>query len=173
MSPPPNEVYTVFSFIGFVLCTIPLYWHLEGKRGSTTHVIAVLILKLDRVAWNVGTCLYMTWTGLGCLFQCVNSIVWNKNMIDRAPVYCDICTSFSYALSLRSLTLRHATATHIQIALNVAVPASSLCINRQLYRAASMKTAGTTDIEKRRILICDLLIGVGIPVLQMVAGECA
>jgi hypothetical protein len=23
--------------------------------------------------------------------QCINSIVWNKNMIDRAPVYCDIC----------------------------------------------------------------------------------
>ena len=31
MSPPPNDVYTVFSFIGFVLCAIPLYWHLEGN----------------------------------------------------------------------------------------------------------------------------------------------
>jgi hypothetical protein len=30
MSPPPNEVYTAFSFVGFVLCIIPLYWHLEG-----------------------------------------------------------------------------------------------------------------------------------------------
>jgi hypothetical protein len=30
MSPPPNEVYTAFSFIGFVLCAIPLYWHLKG-----------------------------------------------------------------------------------------------------------------------------------------------
>ena len=30
MSPPPNGVFTAFSFIGFVLCTIPLYWHLEG-----------------------------------------------------------------------------------------------------------------------------------------------
>jgi hypothetical protein len=30
MSPPPNELYTVFSFIGFVLCAIPFYWHLEG-----------------------------------------------------------------------------------------------------------------------------------------------
>jgi hypothetical protein len=28
---PPNEVYTAFSFIGFVLCAIPLYWHLEGN----------------------------------------------------------------------------------------------------------------------------------------------
>jgi hypothetical protein len=30
MSPPPNEVYTAFSFIGFVFCAIPFYWHLEG-----------------------------------------------------------------------------------------------------------------------------------------------
>jgi hypothetical protein len=34
-----------------------------------------------------------------------------------------------------------------------------------------MKTAGTTDAEKRRNLIYDLLIGVGIPVLQMIVGE--
>jgi hypothetical protein len=72
-----------------------------------------------------------------------------------------------------SLTLRHTAAIHIQIALNVAVPASSLCINRQLYKAARMKTAGITDVEKRRNLIYDLLIGVGIPVLQMIVGECA
>ena len=41
MSAPPNEVYTAFSFIGFVLCAIPLYWHLEGTwkyaRGWSTH----------------------------------------------------------------------------------------------------------------------------------------
>jgi hypothetical protein len=35
-----------------------------------------------------------------------------------------------------------------------------------------MKTAGITDVEKRRNLIYDLLIGIGIPVLQMIAGEC-
>jgi len=36
-----------------------------------------------------------------------------------------------------------------------------------------MKSAGTTDAENRRILIIDLLIGVGIPVLQMVFREYA
>ena len=36
-----------------------------------------------------------------------------------------------------------------------------------------MKTAGITDVEKRRNLRYDLLIGVGIPVLQMIAGKCA
>jgi pheromone a factor receptor len=60
------------------------------------------------------------------------------------------------------------TATRIQVALNVAIPATSLCINRLLYRIARMKNA-----ENRRIVVIDLLIGVGIPVLQMIARECA
>jgi pheromone a factor receptor len=28
--PSVNEFYAAFSFIGFVLCAIPFYWHLEG-----------------------------------------------------------------------------------------------------------------------------------------------
>ena len=36
-----------------------------------------------------------------------------------------------------------------------------------------MKSAGTTDAENRRIVIIDLLIGVGIPVFRMVSRECA
>ena len=39
--------------------------------------------------------------------QCINSIIWNKNMINRVPVYCDICNSFN-ALSFEcSFTLFH------------------------------------------------------------------
>jgi len=133
-STPPNELYTVFSFIGFVLCAIPFYWHLE--------------------AWNAGTCLYMAWTGLGCLMQCINSIVWNNNMIDKAPVYCDI--------SIR-----------IQVALNVAIPACSLCITRRLYKIATRKVMMPTGAEKRRAVITDVLIGFGIPILQIVLREYA
>ncbi len=35
-----------------------------------------------------------------------------------------------------------------------------------------MRTAGVTDVEKRRNLIFDLF-GIGIPFLQMITGECA
>ena len=35
MQPPPNELYTAFSFIGFVLCAIPIYWHFEGQLYCT------------------------------------------------------------------------------------------------------------------------------------------
>jgi len=128
--PPPNEVYTAFSFIGFVMCAIPFGWHLE--------------------AWNTGTCLYMAWAGIGCLVQCINSIIWNHNMVIRAKVYCDI-------------------AIRIQVALNVAIPACSLCINRRLYKIANMKAVMITRSEKRRAVIVDLLIGIGIPILEMIA----
>jgi pheromone a factor receptor len=73
----------------------------------------------------------------------------------------------------RSLILRYPTATRIQVALNVAIPASSLCINRRLYKIAKMKVVGMTDEEKRRAIACDLLIGVGLPILQIIARECA
>ena len=70
-------------------------------------------------------------------------------------------------------TLLHPTAIHIQVALNAAIPACSLCINRRLYKIATMKAVVLTDALRRRALIHDLLIGVGIPILQIIAGECA
>ncbi|KAI0256501.1 hypothetical protein BJV78DRAFT_284161 [Lactifluus subvellereus] len=38
---------------------------------------------------------------------------------------------------LPKCSLMDSTATHIQIGLNVAIPACSLCINRQLYKIAT------------------------------------
>ena len=114
----------------------------------------------------------MIWTALGCLFQGINSIVWNKNMINRVPVYCDICKSVDPLFIERSLTLYHRTATRFQVALNVAIPACSLCINRRLYKVATAKVMMPSDDEKRRAVIQDLLIGVGLPILQIIAREC-
>lgn len=47
--------------------------------------------NLTHLAWNTGTCLYMIWTGLACLNQFINSIVWNRNAINWSPTWCDIC----------------------------------------------------------------------------------
>ncbi|KAJ3849074.1 pheromone receptor [Lentinula lateritia] len=69
-SDPTYPLFPVLAFIGFVLCAIPLSWHLQ--------------------AWNSGTCAFMIWTGLTCLVTCVNSIVWAQNALNVAPVWCDI-----------------------------------------------------------------------------------
>ncbi|KAK7025127.1 pheromone B alpha 1 receptor [Favolaschia claudopus] len=125
---PPNWVFSMFAFIGFLCSTIPLPWHLE--------------------AWNTGTCLYMIWTATACLVLFINSIVWNGNVIDWAPAWCDI-------------------STHFLNGFNLAIPAASLCINRRLYQIASVRTVTKTRAERRRAIIIDLLIGLGLPLLQI------
>ncbi|KAF9007127.1 pheromone A receptor-domain-containing protein [Cyathus striatus] len=119
---PTYPLFPVFAFLGFVLVLIPLPWHFQ--------------------AWNSGTCLFMIWTGLGCLNLFINSIVWHGNAIDKAPVWCDISTRFTVGLS-------------------VAIPAASLCINRRLYKIASCTTAHMARAHKKRAVMIDLLIGLG------------
>ncbi|KAG2056536.1 STE3-domain-containing protein [Suillus hirtellus] len=125
----PDWVFSMFAFLGFLCCMIPLPWHLE--------------------AWNTGTCLYMIWTGLSCLIQFINSIVWRGNVINWAPVWCDISVKF-------------------MIGSSVAIPACSLCINRRLYHIASVSSVTKTRAQKRRDIMTDLAIGAGIPVLEMI-----
>ncbi|KAG6329401.1 hypothetical protein ID866_9688 [Astraeus odoratus] len=129
MGDPPNWFFSTCAFIGFVFVTIPLPWHLE--------------------AWNTGTCLYMIWTGLGCLNQFINSVVWNSDVINKAPVWCDISTKFIVGSA-------------------VGIPASSLCINRRLYYIVSVDSVTKTRAEKRRDVLVDLGIGLGLPFLEMI-----
>lgn len=126
---PPNWVFSTFSFIGFVMCMIPLTWHLQ--------------------AMNTGTVMYMIWNGLGCLNFFINSIMFNGSVENVAPIWCDISTRFSIGQS-------------------VAVPVAALCINRRLYLISSSNTVMTTKAEKRRSVMVDLAICLGIPILQMI-----
>ncbi|TDL13806.1 fungal pheromone STE3G-protein-coupled receptor [Rickenella mellea] len=125
---PTYPLYPIFAFICFVLVLIPLPWHLQ--------------------AWNTGTCMYMIWTGVVCLIQFVNSIIWHGNAINKAPIYCDI-------------------ATRIVLGAGVALPACSLCIQRCLHRITNSKTVTSTKEQKIRIVIIDLCICLGFPLLIM------
>lgn len=125
----PNYVFSIFAFVGFIISMVPLPWHLE--------------------AWNIGTCSYMLWVGVGCLMYFVNSIVWNGNAINWAPVWCDISSRYI-------------------IALTVAIPICSLCINRRLYYIATSDTVMHSKKEKRRAIIIDLTMCIGVPVLEMI-----
>ncbi|RDB18297.1 Pheromone B alpha 3 receptor [Hypsizygus marmoreus] len=111
-------------------------------------VLVLIPLPWHFQAWNSGTCLFMIWTAIGSLNLFINSIIWHNNAIDWAPVWCDI-------------------STRLTVGLSVAIPAASLCINRRLYKIASCQIATITRAHKRRAVMVDLLIGLGIPVLQM------
>ncbi|KAF8884493.1 STE3-like pheromone receptor [Infundibulicybe gibba] len=128
MADPSYPAFSIFAFLGFVLVLVPLPWHLQ--------------------AWNSGTCLFMIWTAIGCLNLFINSIVWHGNIIDWAPIWCDI-------------------STRLIVGISVAIPAASLCINRRLYHIASCQTVSITMAHKRRMVMIDLAIGLGIPALQM------
>ncbi|KAF9459379.1 pheromone receptor [Collybia nuda] len=125
----PNYVFSIFAFIGFVLAIIPLRWHLDS--------------------WNAGTCLYMLWTAIACLNQFINSIVWDGNVINHAPIWCDI--------SIR-----------IILGASMAIPAASLCINRRLYRISRLTTVKITKAEKLRDIGVDLAIALGVPILFII-----
>ncbi|THU83826.1 STE3-like pheromone receptor [Dendrothele bispora CBS 962.96] len=111
-------------------------------------ILVLVPLPWHLQAWNSGTCLFMIWTALGCLNQFINSVVWRNDAIDRAPYWCDISTALT-------------------VAINVAIPATSLCINRRLYNIASCQTASISKADKRRQVMIDLAIGIGLPILQL------
>ncbi|KAJ7643062.1 putative fungal pheromone GPCR, STE3-type [Mycena polygramma] len=91
----------------------------------------------------------MIWTALACFNNFINAVVWHNNITDWAPVWCDI-------------------STRITVGVSVAIPAASLCTNRRLYKIAACQTVSITKAQKRRIVMVDCAIGVGIPVLQMI-----
>ncbi|KAF9494768.1 pheromone receptor [Pleurotus eryngii] len=119
-----------------------------------TFILVLIPLPWHFQAWNSGTCLYMIWTAIGCLNYFVNSVVWHANAIDWAPIWCDI-------------------STRLTVGLSVAIPAASLCINRRLYKIASVQTVSISRVlsiwllQKRRAVMTDLAIGLGIPFTQM------
>lgn len=50
----------------------------------------------------------------------------------------------------------------------VGIPCAALCIQRRLYLISTIRSVTTTKQEKRRAVLVDLAIGLGIPLLQMV-----
>ena len=50
----------------------------------------------------------------------------------------------------------------------MAVSAASLCINRRLYHIACIRVVTPTKADRRRAIMVDLAIGLGIPVLVMI-----
>jgi pheromone a factor receptor len=158
-------------FLSLASCCVLFPFTGTFKVSYNVRMVQVQSARIHGLAWNTGTCMFMVWTALGCLTSCINSIVWNKNVINRAPVYCDIGKTLMGCSSKRSLT--DSTVTRIQAGLNVAMPACSLCINRRLYKIASSNPVMATREEKRRAVVVDLLICLGIPILGMVARKCA
>ncbi|KIM89832.1 hypothetical protein PILCRDRAFT_198438 [Piloderma croceum F 1598] len=142
----PNYIVSTLSFIGFILLMIPFPWHWKSVCSRSLSG-ACLLVNLEMTASNRGTCLYIVWAALGCLNQFINSVVWDKNVINRAPVWCDI-------------------STRIAIGISIAIPAASLCIMRHLYQIMCLRSINLS--KKRRTIVIDVAIGLGLPLLGII-----
>jgi len=100
-------------------------------------------------AWNVGSILFLAWIGLSCLSLGINSIIWNHNTVNWAPVWCDITSRFNIGIS-------------------IAIPAVVLCINRRLYLLASPTSVLPSEVDKRREIMIDIAIGIGLPIIVII-----
>ncbi|KAF8200240.1 STE3-like pheromone receptor [Pholiota molesta] len=112
-------------------------------------IASIIPLPWHIQAWNSGTCAFMIWTALACLNSFVNSIVWAGNVSNPAPVWCDI-------------------SSKLIIGVSVGIPAATLCISRRLYYLTAGNTASITREDKRRMVLIDLCIAVGMPVIIMI-----
>lgn len=111
-------------------------------------IVVLIPLPWHLQAWNAGTCMYIVWTALACLLQFVNSVVWRNNALNVAPVWCDI-------------------STKLLLGAGVGIPAAGLCISRRLYKIAVIKSVAVTRGDKRRAVMVDLGITIGLPVMVM------
>ncbi|KAH9916395.1 STE3-domain-containing protein [Epithele typhae] len=123
--------------------------NIEAAFSLLAFILICIPLYWHLEAWNVGCVLYIFWMGTQNLIQFIDKVVWRDNAINVAPVYCDI-------------------TTHFTIGSSIGVVCASLVINRRLYHIANISAVSITRADKRRNMITDLAIGVGIPIISMI-----
>jgi len=104
------------------------------------------VRKIGLPVWG-----YALWIAVYYDFQMfVNSIIWRNNVNTVAPVWCDIMTK-------------------IQVGANVAPQACALLICICLFNVTRHRGApiGSNNAKKRRGLVVDILLVIGLPILYM------
>ncbi|OBZ74837.1 Pheromone B alpha 3 receptor [Grifola frondosa] len=128
-------------------------WEVQGEIYAAFALLGFILVCIPLYwhmeAWNVGCVLYIFFVGTECLIKFINTVVWRNNAINWAPVYCDITTRFRLAVSIGVCT-------------------ASLIINRRLYKIATVSSVSISRSDKRRAVLVDCAIGLGIPALAVI-----
>ncbi|KIK96527.1 hypothetical protein PAXRUDRAFT_771011 [Paxillus rubicundulus Ve08.2h10] len=122
---PPNSLFPVFSLVGALLVAIPRPRHSQAIS-------------------NLRTSLLMVRTEVACLVQFTNSIRWNHNVENWAPVWCDLCSLIRTRL----------------LAVGVALATTALCVNRRLYMIVTLHQRRN---EKTFDVLFELYLGLVVP----------
>ncbi|EGO03559.1 hypothetical protein SERLA73DRAFT_175068 [Serpula lacrymans var. lacrymans S7.3] len=127
-----NRIFSGFAFIGFVLVSVLLPLHVKAR--------------------NIGTCALIIWIGLLCFNGFVNSIIWDHNFTDWAPVWCDI-------------------SSRLILGGAIGVQSACLYIARYLYiltRKSITNRLNQKQARHWRAVMGDYFLIIGIPVLYIV-----
>ncbi|KAG9097622.1 hypothetical protein FRC06_007359 [Ceratobasidium sp. 370] len=111
-------------------------------------VLVLIPLPWHWKARNVATLAIIGWLSLINITRGINAIIWADTVVVKYPVWCDIVTKFI-------------------IGGNVGLPASTLCICRYLAAVASPRHTIANSADKRRRMIFELLMTVGLPCIAM------
>lgn len=125
------------------------------------------MIQLYRVAWNMGSVQYIFWVGSACLIQFINNIVWKDNAINWAPVWCDI-SGWLYRARANCLSPLLTLATRWTLGSSISIGSCSLVIMRRLYHIANITTIHVSREDRRRMIIEDIAVGSGIPILVII-----
>lgn len=87
-----NYFFMVFSFLGFIITILPFPWQWRGEYiFIIAHANFLLQCSFAVIGGrNSGICIFRYWNATWCLILFIDAIIWNKNLIDHAPVWCAI-----------------------------------------------------------------------------------
>ncbi|KAI0316922.1 GPCR fungal pheromone mating factor [Amylostereum chailletii] len=109
-------------------------------------VLLSLITAGLRQAWNAGVVVLALWTFLGAIRASVDAVIWRDNFNNVTPVWCDI-------------------SSHMSIALSIAIPACSFVITRRLHKIISLRGVDLRSQRAGDIMPYDLSICIGLPLV--------
>jgi pheromone a factor receptor len=139
----------IISFICTVLVLIPLPWHWRARNVATVSIIV--------------------WLTICNVTRGINAIVWGGSTVVKYHVWCDISKCpFSTSCHLANW----ASATKLIIGAYIAVPASMMCVCRYLSQVASPRQTIANASDKRRRMIFELVMCVGLPIIGMALRGC-
>jgi pheromone a factor receptor len=140
--------------------------------GVFLAMIAVLI-PLPRLwrAHNIPCLAMLFWLFQHNLISFVNSLIWDGNVNNSAPVWCDISESLPLprAKYLHTKATLHipGSANKLQAGAGIALPATTLCLASFLE-----VTSRGQPVNPRFRLRFDLAMCVGLPIIWMFLGMC-
>lgn len=135
----------VFSAVAISLCASfsmePTYPLAPIANLIACALVVIPLFRMANAPWNTGVYAFALYLVLQSLSTGVNTIVWSRDAVNRAPVWCDICTMFSIAAGGLSITENLTEASHLQVLVSTGIPACSFVITRRLYKITRLQDA--------------------------------